>query len=171
MAKRRVTFQVINKRLYTSVDLKKEEDVKAMGKESINRLQEKAEHIYCEWDRALSENDTEALLALYAPDATLESPLIPYLLNCEIGICKGREALRILIQKVAERKPPLRKYYRKRFFTDGDTLMWEYPRSTPTGEQMDFVEVMELKNGLIWYHRVYWGWLGVKVIKEDQYRR
>ena len=98
-------------------------------------------------------------------------PLIPYLLNCEIGICKGREALRILIQKVAERKPPLRKYYRKRFFTDGDTLMWEYPRSTPTGEQMDFVEVMELKNGLIWYHRVYWGWLGVKVIKEDQYRR
>ena len=53
MAKRRVTFQVINKRLYTSVDLKKEEDVKAMGKESINRLQEKAEHIYCEWDKAL----------------------------------------------------------------------------------------------------------------------
>jgi hypothetical protein len=35
--------------------------------------------------------------------------------------------------------------------------MWEYPRDTPDGEQMAFVEVMELKGGLIQHHRVYWG--------------
>jgi hypothetical protein len=27
--------------------------------------------------------------------------------------------------------------------------MWEYPQQTPSGQQMDFVEVMEIENGLI----------------------
>ena len=35
---------------------------------------------------------------------------------------------------------------------------------------MDFVEVMEVADGLIRGHRVYWGWLGVKAIEEDRYR-
>jgi len=49
--------------------------------------------------------------------------------------------------------------------------MWEYPRQTPDGEQMDFVEVMELHDGLIRRHRVYWGWRGVSVMEKDQYHR
>jgi hypothetical protein len=49
--------------------------------------------------------------------------------------------------------------------------MWEYPRATPQGEQMDFVEVMEIENGLIQKHRVYWGWYGFNVMKKDQYRK
>jgi hypothetical protein len=40
-----------------------------------------------------------------------------------------------------------------------------------TGEQMDFMEVMELENGLIKYHRIYWGWYGFNVIKGDEYCR
>ena len=43
--------------------------------------------------------------------------------------------------------------------------MWEYPRATPTGEQIDLVEVMELRDGLIQRHRVYWGWFGVKALQ------
>jgi hypothetical protein len=39
----------------------------------------------------------------------------------------------------------------------------------PTGEQMDFVEIMELQDGLIHYHRVYWGWHGVDILKDDAY--
>ena len=50
--------------------------------------------------------------------------------------------------------------------------MWEYPRSTPQGDQMDFVEVMELNDeGLIQYHRVYWGWYGFGVLQRDEYHR
>ena len=63
------------------------------------------------------------------------------------------------------------KYFKQNFFTDGKTLIFEYPRQTPEGEQMDFVEVMEIKDGLIQYHRVYWGWRGFKVIQEDSYHR
>jgi ketosteroid isomerase-like protein len=39
------------------------------------------ERIYHDWDKALSENDVEGLLAIYAPDATIESPLIPHLMG------------------------------------------------------------------------------------------
>ena len=39
------------------------------------------------------------------------------------------------------------------------------------GEQMDFVEVMELADGLIHRHRVYWGWFGVKLLEQDRYHR
>ena len=49
--------------------------------------------------------------------------------------------------------------------------MWEYPRETPEGDQMDFVEVMELNDeGLIQHHRVYWGWRGFGVLEQDQYQ-
>lgn len=50
--------------------------------------------------------------------------------------------------------------------------MWEYPRETPTGDQMDFAEVMELnREGLIQKYRVYWGWFGFGVLKRDEYHK
>jgi hypothetical protein len=49
--------------------------------------------------------------------------------------------------------------------------MWEYPRATPDGDQMDFAEVMDIRDGLIQHHRVYWGWFGVGVLDRDEYRR
>jgi hypothetical protein len=121
---------------------------------------------------ALSENDPAALLALYAKDATVESPLVPYLMGTEKGICRGHEELRPLFEKVAKRKPKVRQYFRTGYLTDGKKLMWEYPQSGPEGEQMDFVEVMELNDeGLIQKHRVYWGWFGVGVLQKDEYYR
>src|SRR5438105_120805 len=68
--------------------------------------------------------------------------------------------------------PPLRTYHRTGYLTDGSrTMMFEYPRDAPDGEQMDFVEVMEIVDGLIQRHCVYWGWRGVKVIQDDAYHK
>jgi hypothetical protein len=50
-------------------------------------------------------------------------------------------------------------------------LIWEYPRLTPDGTQVDFLEVMEIENVFIQKHRVYWGWAGVEIIKTDAYHR
>jgi hypothetical protein len=50
-------------------------------------------------------------------------------------------------------------------------MIFEYPRDTPYGEQMDSVEVMEIADGLIQQHCVYWRWRGVKVIQGDAYRK
>ena len=62
-------------------------------------------------------------------------------------------------------------YHRAGFFTDGHRATWEYPRETPDGDQMDFVEVMEVEDGLIQAHRVYWGWRGMDILMKDQYHR
>lgn len=144
---------------------------KTSESKDLEFLKLEADRIYHEWDAALANNNVEVLLALYATDAILESPLVVHLLSTETGICKGKDELRRLFKILAQRKPTIRQYYRTGYFTDGKTLMWEYPRATPQGDQMDFVEVMELKNGLIQHHKVYWGWRGFKVIKNDEYRR
>ncbi len=138
------------------------------GQELAN---EDIERIYMQWDDALSRNDPDALLALYAPDAVLESPVVSHLLERDEGICRGHEELRRLFEILAARKPDVRKYHRAGYFTDGHTVIWEYPRSGPEGDQMDFVEVMEIARGLIQKHRVYWGWFGFNVLKKDRYRR
>jgi hypothetical protein len=128
------------------------------------------EHVYFAWDDALSRNDKDALLALYAPDAVIESPLIPHVLKTDKGIVRGHAEIQKLLDEVAARKPPVRKFHRTGYLTDGKRLIWEYPRETPNGEQMDFVEAMELNDrGLIQRHRVYWGWYGVRVIQRDEY--
>jgi len=49
------------------------------------------ERIYFAWDDALSGNDAAALLALYAPDAVFESPLVPHLLGTESAVLQRDE--------------------------------------------------------------------------------
>ena len=146
------------------------------------RTNENVERIYHDWDAALArleelpperlDEGVESLLALYAKDAEIESPLIPHLMKAERGICRGHEEMRPFFREVGRRKPSLRKYYRTGYLTDGKKLIWEYPRAKPDGEQMDFVEALELYGvGLIQHLCVYWGWRGVNVILGDAYRR
>ncbi|WP_433257769.1 nuclear transport factor 2 family protein [Streptosporangium sp. CA-135522] len=123
------------------------------------------ERIFHEWDEALGAKDIDAAIALYAPDATLESPLIRHHLGSEEGIVRGREKLREFVEIVFAHQPPERTRFRTGYFTDGRKLMWEYPRATPDGEQMDFVEVMEIADGLIQHHRAYWGWFGLRLLQ------
>jgi hypothetical protein len=118
---------------------------------------EAAERIYREWHDAFCRNDVPALLRLYAPDATIESPSIPHLMDRADGICRGIDDIRVFLTRVAARKPQ-QPFYRAGYVTDGHRLIWEYPRQTPDGEQMEFVEVMDIDEGLIRRHRVYWGW-------------
>jgi hypothetical protein len=126
-----------------------------------------AEWVYHEWDEALGAKDVDRAIALYAPDATLESPLERHHLGVAEGVVRGREDLRRFVEMVFDRQPPERRRYRSGLFTDGRTLVWEYPRATPNGEQMDFVEVMEIEDGLIQHHRVYWGWFGLRLLERE----
>ncbi len=129
-----------------------------------------AERIYHLWDEALGAKDVDAAVALYADDVILESPLVRHLTGSAEGVVRGRDNLRDFVRLVFERTPPTRRRRRTGFFTDGRTIIWEYPRETPDGDQMDFVEAMDIENGLIRRHRVYWGWFGVKILEEDRYR-
>ncbi|MEM1244119.1 MAG: nuclear transport factor 2 family protein [Pseudomonadota bacterium] len=127
------------------------------------------ERIYHQWNDALASKDIAALLKLYADDAVLESPLVAHLLQRESGILQGKADLSEILNILFRCQPAKRQFYRDCYFTDGKRLVWEYPRLTPNGEQMDFVEVMEIENNLIQKHRVYWGWYGVGVLKRDEH--
>jgi len=78
------------------------------GSLSPNQRKAHMDRIYHDWDKALSENDAEALLKLYAKDAVIESPLIPHLLGKADGVCRGQDEMRPFFEAVATRKPSLR---------------------------------------------------------------
>lgn len=127
-------------------------------------------HIFHAWDEALGARNLDASMALYHENATLESPLVRHLLGAENGVIQGRANLRSFVAKVFANEPPQRQRFRIGFLSDGSRLTWEYPRQGDDGEQMDIVEVMEINDGLIQHHRVYWGWYSVKLYDELQRR-
>jgi ketosteroid isomerase-like protein len=129
------------------------------------------EHIFTAWDEALGAQDVDASLALYHDDATLESPLVCHLLGTPDGVVHGKHDLRGFVEKVFANQPAKRRRHRTAFLTDGSYVTWEYPRTAPEGEQMDIVEVMEVRDGLIAHHRVYWGWMSVGMLSSGEHPR
>jgi SnoaL-like protein len=126
-----------------------------------------ARRIYLAWDDALGRKNLDDSMKLYTEEATLESALVRHVLGTDTGIIRGKRDLREFVRILYERPLPQRERFREELFTDGRILMWEYPRLTPTSEQIDLVEVMELKDGLIHRHRVYWGWFGVRALEKS----
>jgi ketosteroid isomerase-like protein len=127
--------------------------------------------VFNAWDEALGAKDLDAAIALYQPNATLESPLVCHLLGTDEGVVRGRENLRQFVEKVFAHQPAKRRRYRTGFLTDGSVLTWEYPRRSPDGDQMDIVEMMEIRDGLIAHHRVYWGWLSVGMLANGEHSK
>jgi steroid delta-isomerase len=126
-------------------------------------------HIYEQWHATVVRRDIRGLMELYAEDAILESPLIS-VVRPELGsgILKGKGAIGDFFAAVF-RSPSngLGRWHRTGcFFASGRQLTWEYPRTTPDGDQIDLVEVMDVSHGLIACHRVYWGWVGFKALSK-----
>ena len=123
--------------------------------------------IHAEWHRAASQRDGTALIALYADDAVLESPLVPALLDDKTdGVLRGKAEIARFLEAGARSRPiDLVRWYRSdTYFSAGSMLVWEYPRETPDGDQVEIVEVMDIADGLIKHHRIYWGWKGCTLI-------
>ena len=98
-----------------------------------------------------------------------ESPLVPAIIpGAGGGVLRGRDAIKHFLEKGTHRRPnELVRWYRTgEYLTNGKTLVWEYPRETPEGEQIDILELMEISDGLIVNHRIYWGWKGCQHISE-----
>ena len=126
--------------------------------------------IFEEWHRAAMTRDQDALIALYADDAVLETPLAPFILPEQPdGVLRGRAAIKHFLDEGAKRRPnQLVRWQRSgRWFSSDNTLIWEYPRETPEGDQIELIEVMEIVNGLIQRHHIYWGWFGMRQLMNN----
>lgn len=122
-----------------------------------------ARHIYEEWNAGFDTRDLERVMALYADDAVIETPAV--LANYPDrtdGILRGKKAIGELFGKnLRALAGTFQGLWRPvQFLSDGTYLTWEYPRQTPQGTQVDLFESMDIRDGLITYHRVYWGWAG-----------
>src|SRR5262245_21157431 len=124
--------------------------------------------IHQQWHERAKARDTEGLLALYAKEAVLETPLVQAIFDGrESGILHGHREIRPFFEEGARRLPnALVRWHRtEKWLTEGERLLvWEYPRQTPDGDKVEILEVMEDADGLIQWHRIYWGWFGTKLL-------
>ena len=130
--------------------------------------------IYELWHKYAKDREGRKLLDLYADDAVLESPLVMAILDRKHeGILRGRAELKEFIDEGLRRRPDeLVRWYRTGlFFTNGEVITWEYPRQTPNGDQIDLVEVMDVRNGKIAHHRIYWGWFGFELLLKNAVKK
>ena len=124
-------------------------------------------HIYEEWHAGINSHDVPRVIALYAEKATLETPAILAIYpHMDEGILRGRSEIdKFFTKALGVLSKEFRELYRSDIFlSTGRLLTWEYPRKTPAGEQVDLVESMDIEDGLIIYHRVYWGWKGFQAL-------
>ena len=127
---------------------------------------EQAQFVFDEWDRRARTVDVAGLLDLYRDDATLESPLVPRILDRPGGVLRGKAELGRCFTEGRRRRPNefVRWHRNGSYLWDGHTLSWEYLRAMPEGDQVDISEVMELTDGRIAAHRIYWGWFGTEML-------
>lgn len=130
-----------------------------------------AQYVHDGWDRRTRAHDIDGLLDLYVADAVLESPLVPRIMDTVSGVLTGHSQLREFFERGARGRPnELVRFHRSgQFLFDDGRLVWEYPRQTPEGDQVDITEVMDLAGPQIRHHRIYWGWFGTPLLQPGRH--
>lgn len=142
-----------------------------MKSEVSRDIPHEAAHIIFErWHAAVVSRDLDALMALYADDAVIETPLAYVTSGERDGAIRGADSIRAFFRaSFAQPENGLGRWYRTgRYHADGSQLVWEYPRATPEGDQVDLVEVIDIDRNKIANHRVYWGWKGFEALKSSR---
>ena len=125
-------------------------------------------HVYKRWHEMIVSRNLDGLMELYAKDSVLERSAVLVLERNSTGVLKGRDLIKkhfAAFFDMMAKDTSVELYRPGTFFSDGKTLLWEYPSKSPRGDQLDVVESMDLEDGRIAYHRVYWGWIGFKALQ------
>lgn len=108
------------------------------------------------WLRAFNAHDVEALVALYADDATHTSPKIRALHPDSGGVLRGKPALERWWRVANARIPNLR-YEELTLTASADRVFIEYLRHAPGEPPMPVAEVFDIAGAHIIASRVYHG--------------
>ncbi|MGZ3418370.1 MAG: nuclear transport factor 2 family protein [Polyangiales bacterium] len=108
------------------------------------------------WIAAFNAHDVDALVALYADDATHTSPKIRALHPESGGKLLGKAALSSWWRDANARIPDLR-YELTAVTANADRVFVEYLRHAPGQEVMPVAEVFDVQGGKIVASRVYHG--------------
>jgi hypothetical protein len=108
------------------------------------------------WLEAFNKKNIDALLALYHPNASHYSPKLKIKKPATAGLIKGKEALGLWWKEAFDRIPSL-KYGVNNLVASDEAVFMEYTRSADGEEDLMVGELLEIKNGLIIFSRVYHG--------------
>ena len=108
------------------------------------------------WLKEFNEHNLENLLALYSDNAEHFSPKLKIRKPKTNGLIKGKTAMRTWWKDAFERLPTLT-YKELSITANNERVFMEYIRIVAGEENMNVVEVLEIKNGLIVASRVYHG--------------
>lgn len=108
------------------------------------------------WFEAFNEHNLEKLLSLYHDTAQHYSPKLKLRLPETNGLIKGKQALRTWWQNAFDRLPSLN-YEVLKLTADDEQVFMEYIRHVNGEEDLAVGEVLQIKNGLIVFSRVYHG--------------
>ncbi len=108
------------------------------------------------WMDAFNRYDVDALVALYADDATHTSPKIRAMSPETDGKLVGKPALAQWWRESNARLPGLR-YVETALTANDERVVVEYIRHGPDGPPMPVAEVFDIRDGLIVASRVYHG--------------
>ncbi len=117
---------------------------------------EQNKQIAMRWFEAFNEHGLEKLLSLYTDNAEHFSPKLKIRQPETYGLIKGKSALRNWWQDSFDRLPSL-KYEVTKLTADEEQVFMEYIRHVDGEEDLRIGEVLEIKNGLIVFSRVYHG--------------
>jgi ketosteroid isomerase-like protein len=112
--------------------------------------------IAIKWFEAFNAHNLEALLALYHDEAQHYSPKLKVRQPETAGLVKGKAALRSWWQDSFDRLPTLR-YAVQKLTADEEQVFMEYIRHVEKEEDLRVGEVLEIRDGLIVFSRVYHG--------------
>src|SRR5262249_12582841 len=116
------------------------------------------ERVIDDVEAALSRNDLEGIVGLFAQDATIESYLVSRVFNRKEGVCRGRDEIRELARALMKRgvpwgghEPPIIR---------GNTVAVEFMTASSEAEKSS-VDIIEVRDGKIQSLRAYAGWRAV----------
>ena len=116
------------------------------------------EQLISDLDAASSRNDVEALVGLFAPDATIESYLVSRVFDRTEGVCRGRVEIRELALALSKRGRPWGGHGPP--IIQGNTAAIEY-KSASSDAAMFSVDIIEVNDGKIQSLRAYAGWRAI----------
>jgi ketosteroid isomerase-like protein len=108
------------------------------------------------WFEAFNEHNLEKLLSLYDDNAEHYSPKLKIRNPETNGLIKGKENLRKWWKDSFDRLPTL-KYEVKKLTADEQQVFMEYVRHVEGENDLFVGEVLEIKNNVIIFSRVYHG--------------
>jgi ketosteroid isomerase-like protein len=117
---------------------------------------EQNKKIALKWFEAFNHHDLEKLLSLYSDTAQHFSPKLKIRMPETQGLIKGKQPLREWWQDSFNRLPTLN-YEVIKLTADDEQVFMEYIRHVKNEEDLRVGEVLQIKNGLIIFSRVYHG--------------